>query len=73
MKRNLIAVIAFIALAPTASANPVLLPGDLPGDVSGWKNAPEATSYVPAVAQEVQPNYEFIMYRKQGPTFEVDL
>jgi hypothetical protein len=73
MKRNLIAAIAFIGLAQTASANPVLLPGDLPGDVTGWKNAPEATSYVPSAGQDEQPNYEFIMYRKQGPEFDVNL
>jgi hypothetical protein len=49
------------------------LPGDLPGDVTGWKNAPEATSYVPNSAQDEQPNYEFIMYPKQGPEFDVNL
>jgi hypothetical protein len=70
MKRNLIAAIALIGLAQTAFANPVLLPGDLPGDVSGWKNAPEATSYVPNSAQGEQPNYEYIIYREQGPNFE---
>jgi hypothetical protein len=72
MKRNLIAAIALIGLAQTAFANPVLLPGDLPGDVSGWKNAPEATSYVPTSAQG-EPNYEFIIYRNQGPEFDVNL
>jgi hypothetical protein len=70
MKRNLIAAAAFIALAQTAFANPVLLPGDLPADVAGWKNAPEATSYVPSTEQGGQPNYEFIIYREQGPNFE---
>jgi hypothetical protein len=72
MKRNLIAAIALIGLAQTAFANPVLLPGDLPGDVAGWKNAPEATSYVPSATQS-EPNYEFIMYRKQGAEFDVYL
>jgi hypothetical protein len=73
MKRNLIAAIALIGLAQTALANPVLLPGDLPGDVSGWKNAPEATSYVPSATRDEQPSYEFIMYRKQGAAFDVNL
>jgi hypothetical protein len=73
MKRNLIAAIALIGLAQTALANPVLLPGDLPGDVSGWKNAPEATSYVPSATRDEQPSYEFIMYRKQGAEFDVNL
>lgn len=72
MKRNLIAAVALIGLAQTAFASPVLLPGDLPGDVTGWKNAAEATSYVPSATQS-EPNYEFIMYRNQGPEFDVAL
>ena len=73
MKRNLIAAIALIGLAQAALANPLLLPGDLPGDAVGWKNAPEATSQVPSGVQGEEPNYEFIIYRKQGPAFDVDL
>jgi hypothetical protein len=73
MKRNLIAAIALIGLAQTAFANPVLFPGDLPGDLSGWKNAPEATSYVPSATRDEQPNYEFMIYRRQGAEFDVNL
>ena len=73
MKRNLIAAIALFGLAQAALANPLLLPGDLPGDVAGWRNTPEATSYVPNATRDEQPNYEFIIYRKQGPEFDVNL
>jgi hypothetical protein len=73
MRRNLIAAAAFIGLAQTAFANPVMLPGDLPADVTKWKSAPESTSYVPSASRDEQPNYEFIIYRKQGGEFDVNL
>jgi hypothetical protein len=58
MKRNLIALIALTGFATSALAFQPL-PGDLGTDFAGWRNAPEATSYVPA--KPAQPVYEFVL------------
>jgi hypothetical protein len=39
--------------------------------VTSRKNAPEATSYVSSAVPE-EPNYDFIMFRRLGPSFEID-
>ena len=68
MKRNLIAAVAF--LATNAAVAQTMLPGDLGGDWSRLHRVPETTSYVPNGARDEQPNYEYIIYREQGPNFE---